>query len=106
MSRCTHEAAVRVARLTLWLAGVGLGGVSCRDQEIAGPDEASAPTGPAALSTAATTALSFRQVSAGNDHTCGVTAANRVYCWGSNFYGELGDGTTTQRSSPVPVSGT
>jgi alpha-tubulin suppressor-like RCC1 family protein len=28
-----------------------------------------------------------------------------VSCWGYNYYGEVGDGTTTQRSSPVAVSG-
>ena len=38
-------------------------------------------------------------------HTCGVTVANSGYCWGSNLIGQLGDGTTTDRSTPVPVIG-
>jgi alpha-tubulin suppressor-like RCC1 family protein len=38
-------------------------------------------------------------------HSCGITTTNRVYCWGSNDAGELGDGTTTQRLSPVAVVG-
>jgi alpha-tubulin suppressor-like RCC1 family protein len=39
-------------------------------------------------------------------HTCGVTTDHRIYCWGNNASGQLGDGTTTQRSTPVAVAGT
>jgi alpha-tubulin suppressor-like RCC1 family protein len=49
--------------------------------------------------------LRFLQVSAGLDHTCGVTTDNRAYCWGTNGSGRLGDGTTTDRPSPVAVAG-
>jgi alpha-tubulin suppressor-like RCC1 family protein len=51
------------------------------------------------------TTLSFRQVSAGFYHACGVTPDNHAYCWGGNSYGELGDGTTTDHATPVPVAG-
>lgn len=44
-------------------------------------------------------------VSAADQHTCGVTASGDVMCWGSNDNGRLGDGTTTQRWTPVPVIG-
>jgi alpha-tubulin suppressor-like RCC1 family protein len=37
--------------------------------------------------------LRFRHVSAGYEHTCGVTTDNRVYCWGLNYFGQLGRGT-------------
>src|SRR2546428_315534 len=37
----------------------------------------------------------FAKLSAGSFHSCGVVAAGDGYCWGSNFNGELGDGTGT-----------
>ena len=46
----------------------------------------------------------FRQIDAGERYTCSVTTDNRAFCWGSNIYGQLGDGTT-QRRWPRAVSG-
>jgi alpha-tubulin suppressor-like RCC1 family protein len=45
----------------------------------------------------------FDHVSAGDVHTCGVTRAGRGFCWGRNDQGQLGDGTTAQRVTPVPI---
>ncbi len=50
------------------------------------------------------TANNWDSISAGNyDHTCGVRTNGTAWCWGQNGYGQLGDGTTTKRLSPVQV---
>jgi alpha-tubulin suppressor-like RCC1 family protein len=42
-------------------------------------------------------------VSAGNRHTCALRSNRKLYCWGNNLYGRLGDGTNQDRLAPVPV---
>jgi YD repeat-containing protein len=44
-------------------------------------------------------------ISAGNDHSLAVRTTGTVWAWGYNGQGRLGDGTTTNRSSPVSVVG-
>jgi len=44
-------------------------------------------------------------IETGTLHTCVVTTSGGVKCWGDNTYGQLGDASTTDRTSPVDVSG-
>src|SRR5207302_831082 len=42
-------------------------------------------------------------IAAGGYHTVALTSDGRLFAWGSNGAGQLGDGTTTNRSTPVAV---
>jgi len=46
---------------------------------------------------------SMPMVSAGNAYTLALKSDGTVWSWGSNTQGQLGDGTTTMRSTPVQV---
>jgi alpha-tubulin suppressor-like RCC1 family protein len=43
-------------------------------------------------------------ISSGAFHTCAILDDGSVSCWGYNSFGQLGDGTTTQRNTPTPTS--
>ena len=45
------------------------------------------------------------QISAGRYYNLAIKSDGTVWAWGSNGRGELGDGTTTTRRTPVQVSG-
>ena len=44
-------------------------------------------------------------IASGLTHTCAVHRPGNVSCWGSNFFGQLGDGTELRSSKPVKVLG-
>lgn len=37
----------------------------------------------------------------GSDHACALTSEQRVFCWGDNHEGQIGDGTTEVRGVPT-----
>ena len=41
------------------------------------------------------------QMSAGSLHVLAVNDCGHLFTWGYNSHGQLGDGTTTDKSSPV-----
>ena len=54
----------------------------------------------------------FTSLNPGGAHTCGLTASHVAYCWGYNWYGQVGDGTSTStqpynqmRLTPTRVTG-
>ncbi|BDR52133.1 hypothetical protein KIM372_00400 [Bombiscardovia nodaiensis] len=48
--------------------------------------------------------VGFKAIAAGELHSTALTTTGDLYTWGANQYGELGDGSTTDRSTPVMVS--
>jgi uncharacterized repeat protein (TIGR02543 family) len=49
-------------------------------------------------------AETIRNIHIGSLHSVAVTTAGRVYAWGWNLFGQLGDDTTTDKSSPTLIS--
>lgn len=44
-------------------------------------------------------------VSVGYNFACALATGGGAWCWGANSSGNLGDGTTTEHDTPMPVSG-
>uniref|UniRef100_UPI00048990A2 RCC1 domain-containing protein n=1 Tax=Salinispora fenicalii TaxID=1137263 RepID=UPI00048990A2 len=50
------------------------------------------------------TGTTITAVAAGDRHSLALTSTGTMLAWGENFIGQLGDGTTTRRSTPVAVN--
>jgi alpha-tubulin suppressor-like RCC1 family protein len=106
---------VQVSTLTSGVTAVGVGsshtcavqsgGVKCWGANSSGQlgDGSVSPHGTAAAVTGLTSGVAA--VVAGQAHSCALTTSGGVKCWGSNTAGQLGDNSTTQRLTPVNVSG-
>lgn len=44
-------------------------------------------------------------IASGDDHVCALTTDSRVYCWGENDYGQLGNDSATSLSVATAVKG-
>jgi alpha-tubulin suppressor-like RCC1 family protein len=44
-------------------------------------------------------------VALGDGHLCAVLVTGKLYCWGGNWDGQLGDGLRAHRATPLPVEG-
>ena len=61
--------------------------------------------GPVAVAQGAVPAgVTFTQITMGGYHACAIGSNGKAYCWGYNSANNLGDGTFTQRNTPVAVS--
>ena len=43
------------------------------------------------------------KVSLGGSHSSAITSTGRIFTWGNNTCGQLGDGTITGKSTPVEI---
>jgi alpha-tubulin suppressor-like RCC1 family protein len=76
---------------TLWLWGYNGYGVLGDNTTI----NRSSPSQTVAFGT------NWKQVSGGYQNTAAIKTDGTLWCWGWNYYGSLGDNTSTSRSSPV-----
>jgi len=51
------------------------------------------------------TVLAPASISVGTDHSCALMTDGTLFCWGDSAFGQVGDGTTDRRLSPVQISG-
>ncbi len=87
---------------TVWCWGSNYYGQLGDNHLLPGPDS-STPVQVSGITTAI-------QVSAGGSHTCAVLSDHTVWCWGYNYYGQLGNNSTNTSApwgvaTPVQVSG-
>jgi len=86
--------------LVLALAGVA----ACRAPLVTAPVEAPGHAPPVLPPSPAIPADdAIVRVSVGDESACVVRASGALMCWGSNRFGQVGDGTLTARDTPVRV---
>jgi prepilin-type N-terminal cleavage/methylation domain-containing protein len=87
---------------------VGSGEVFCwgsNSEGQLGNSSLTASTIPVAVNTAGVlSGKTMTSVSANYFHSCALASDDRVYCWGYGTFGDLGNGSTAQQTTPVAVS--
>lgn len=58
---------------------------------------------PVAVNRGALRRAKVSKISVGMFHACAITLAGKVVCWGKNDYGQLGDATINNHSTPKPI---
>lgn len=99
-SRHRASFALGVGALVMMVAASGWSPLSVNAAAATGVSSGVAVSHPS--TTSARTKV-WTQISAGQDHTCALDRSGRAYCWGANYVGQLGDGSTKDRLVPVAV---
>jgi alpha-tubulin suppressor-like RCC1 family protein len=81
------------------------GGVKCWGDNGYGQDGAVTTSTPLSPINVTGLRTGVKGISVGFDHVCAVTDAGAAKCWGDNWAGALGDGTTNNSPTPVDVTG-
>ena len=81
------------------------GGVKCWGENEFGELGDGAPAGSRTPVDASGLTGGVQAIAAGLRFTCALMSADEIRCWGDNLRGQVGDGTTTDRATPVLVSG-
>jgi alpha-tubulin suppressor-like RCC1 family protein len=86
------------SRLAPWLLALGAGVLATSACESTSNDAAA--DGPSTAEGGNMVAIST-----GDEHTCALTKAGGVLCWGGNNHGQLGDGSLENKMVPVSPTG-
>ena len=102
-----ENGATMASATVTWAATGGAATVSSTGlvTSVAGGRATITATSGSVSATASVTVEGWASISAGVYHTVGLTTSGAAYAWGNNNSGQLGDGTTTDRTTPVLVSG-
>jgi alpha-tubulin suppressor-like RCC1 family protein len=81
------------------------GGAKCWGRNTAGEMGRGTKVGPLTVGDVSGLTSGVLAIAGGGTHACALLSDRTVKCWGSNSSGELGDGTRTERLTPVAVTG-